>query len=202
MEFLNNVLENKQFKNLCKASALTSSYLFESSDEDYLNSLGVCVSAELIRREDIKGLGCGDACIRCHGFTYYCITDYNDWLYGESTWWVGDAPIYQDSETTDPFQTGPGYFSTGSHYFFNQAPVVRVTRYDYGTKNSIRPVITLDLGNTCIKEEKEEVKGVVEEVKENPKTGSMFIATALLLLVLLTITGIVYFNLRKVSYYK
>ena len=166
-------------------------YSYVEDYEEYLNTQDVCVSAELIRREDLFALGCNDACVRCHGFTYFCYPDPIEWLYGD--YWIGDAPMYQLSETTDPFESDPAYFSVGSHFFFSRAPVARVSKYEMDKRHSIRPVITLDLENTCkieetVEEPQEEKEEIEEEKYENPPTGAFISITLLILLIIISLT--------------
>lgn len=174
-------------------------YPYINEYSNYLNSEGVCTTAELMRREDVFALGCNDACVRCHGFTYFCYPDPIEWLYGD--YWIGDAPIYQFHETTDPWETAPAYFSTGTHYFFSRAPVARVALDDYLPKHTIRPVVILDINNTCIEEEEEEEEDIVEEVEEqnyeNPPTGAFLPIILFILLIIISIFTIIYFKKKE-----
>ena len=179
-------------------------YPYVNNYVKYLNEQGVCVTGELLRGEDLKSIGCNDACIECHGFTYYCYPNYPEWI--GMGYWIGDAPMYQPFEKTDPFESDPSYMSYGSHYFFAQAPVARVTRNGYGDKQTIRPVITLDLEDTCkveepvVEEVKPEVKPEVKGVEENPKTGINYMFTSITIILAIGFI-VVYIKTFKQSYF-
>ena len=173
-------------------------YPYINNYAEYLKSQGACVTAELIRKDDLFTVGCNHACIRCHGFTYFCYPTYPDWINGN--YWIGDAPLYQWHETTDPFESDAAYFSIGGSFFFSQAPVVRVTREDEPTKHTIRPVVILDLNDTCKTEEPEEPEEVIpeenEEKYENPPTGA-FISISLLLILIISSTLLFIYYKKK-----
>ena len=165
---------------------------------EYLESEGTCVTGRLLKGEELLTLGCTDVCYDCGMATYTC--EDRIW-FNNSSFWLGDAGIHK-MFTGSSMVTGVEVISKYS--YSNNQIYIRGDAVQPNSDNTagVRPVIVLDTGNTCIKEEKEEVKGVIEEVKENPKTGSLYLTVLIVTIVLLLGSTIIYIRLRSKSFFK
>ena len=165
---------------------------------DYLGSTGVCVTGRLMKSNELIPLGCRTECYDCARTSYVC--NDNEW-FNLSSFWLGDALTYKDIYST--IQTGVktlSKYSYGGSIYINGG----IVNPSESNSSGIRPVVILDLNNTCPKDEpvKEEVKGKTEvkEITKNPDTGvDRHLFLVLIMMVILTI---VYLRLYDVRMFK
>ena len=153
---------------------------------EYLKTFNVDVTGRLIKHEELVGLGCDALNGNCNSAP--------SWLYSTS-YWTGSA----DYAALAYAVASNGYF--GEEYYGK-------------TYYGVRPVIELNIDYEEIvpedldepKEEKKDkkkksngIKGVVEEIMENPYTG---IASLSFVLILALCGFIVYMKLNKKSFFK
>ena len=168
---------------------------YVNSYVDYLNTQGVRVTGRLIDNDEQIDLDCFQVCMYCQHYSLNCTTSTYPWVHS-TNYWIGTAfiwPEYNAPEQTHALYMG---FTTG----YSGDAYLTFPGFPNQELAGVRPVIILDSDYVESQGIVETIKGKVEEIKENPKTGVF--GHALYLIVLAGLTLFIYYKTNKKSYFK